>query len=359
MSDNLPEKPNSEEVDLGQLFKLIGNAFQKLIDFITSIFKGIYHVILVLLIHVFKRIKWYAVAGFLGLAIGYALDKTSEKVYGANSVIETNFGSEHQIYENLKYLNQLAFVNNDSIELARKLNISIKDAASIKDIYMEPYIDENDLIKMFADFRKDLDSVSRENYKYEDYIESINFFSFKRHQIEVVSTDRFVFQKLNENLINVLVDNTYLDELKNVEIINFESEKKTIDTQKREIDSLAIEYLKIRKNESNKEPTSGSGTNLYMGNAQQNQLLVDESKLLAKKVELEAKKRQINVDLVKNERVVNVISEFPDAGYDISEWTDKLVVRLPILFFIITFFGFILFGLGKYLSEQDKKLNQQ
>ncbi len=358
MSENLPTQPTSDEVDLGQLFNLIGNAFQKFINFIASIFKGIFHVILVLLIHVFNRIKWYAIAIFLGLVIGFAFDKTSDEIYGANSFIETNFGSSRQVYENLKYLHQLAYVDNDSIELARKLNISIKDAASIKGIYIEPDIDENDRIKMFVNFKKGLDSVSRENYMYEDYVESLNFFSFKRHQIGVASTDRFLFQKLNENFVNALVDNTYLDELKNVEIRNFKSEKEIIDIRKSEIDSLAVEYLKIRKNESKKEPIPGTGTNLYMGNSQQNQLLVDESNLLAKKADLEAKKREINVDLVRNESVVNVISEFPDAGYDISEWTDKMKVRLPILFFLLTFFGFILYGMGKYLSEQDKKLNQ-
>ena len=32
----------SEEVDLGQLFKMIGNAFQRLFQFIGSIFKHIF-----------------------------------------------------------------------------------------------------------------------------------------------------------------------------------------------------------------------------------------------------------------------------------------------------------------------------
>lgn len=359
MSNKLPEPQPAEEVDLGQLFKLIGNAFQKFFDFIASIFKGIFHVILVILIHIHNRIKWYAIAGFLGLAIGIALDKTADEIYGANSILETNFGSAHQVYENLRYLNQLASVDGDSIELARKLNISVNDAASIKGIYLEPDIDENDRIRMFVDFKKQLDSVSRENYLYEDYIKSLDYFSFRRHQIGVASTDRFIFPKLNENLVNAIADNAYLDALKNVERLNYNSEKEIIDIRKIEIDSLAAEYLKIRKNESEKEPIPGSGTNLYMGSAQQSQLIVNESALLAEKSELEAQKRQINMKLIKNESVVNVISEFPDAGYDISKWSDKMKVRLPILFFLITFFGFILYGLGKYLSEKDKKLNRE
>ncbi|SFC96105.1 hypothetical protein [Algibacter pectinivorans] len=359
MSKDLQQPKQLEEVDLGQLFNMVGNLFQRLFDFILSIFNNIYKLILVLLIHVYKRIKWYAISGIIGLILGFFIDSSTDEVYGANAYIETNFGSAHQVYENLKYLHQLAYVDKDSIELARKLNISVKDAASIKGIYMRPDIDENDRIRMFVAFKKGLDSLSREEYSYDDYIESLDYYSFKRHQVGVASTDKFIFQKLNKSFSKAISNNDYLNELKNVELRNFITQKETIEIEKKEIDSLASEYLKIRKNESKKQAVVGSGTNLYMGNSDQNKLIVDESELLSKKTKLEALKREINVGLVKNENIVNVVSEFPDAGYDMTDWRDKMKVRLPILFFLITFFGFILYGMGKYLSEQDQKINKK
>lgn len=357
MSKELPQSQQSEEVDLGQLFKFVGKIFEKFFKFIASIFERAYNILLMFLVHIYVRIKWYVAAGVLGLILGFVIDKTSKEVYGANSFIETNFNSAHQVYENLKYLHQLAYVDNDSIELARKLGISVKNAASIKGLYLEPDIDENDRIKMYVNFKKQLDSLSGEDYLYEDFIESLDYFSFNRHKIGVVSTNKFVFKELNENLFNAISNNSYLDELRKIERLNYNSEKETIELEKKEIDSLASEYLKIRKNESNKELIPGSGTNLYMSGANESQLIVNESSLLAKKSVLEAKKRQINVNLIKNENVVNVISEFPDAGYDISKWSDKMKIVLPVVFFLITFFGFILFGMGKYLSNQGKRQN--
>ena len=41
MSENKQPTPQNEEVDLGQLFKMIGNAFQKLFDFIASIIRHV------------------------------------------------------------------------------------------------------------------------------------------------------------------------------------------------------------------------------------------------------------------------------------------------------------------------------
>ena len=118
----------------------------------------------------------------------------------------------------------------------RRLDDHVSDCIKIDMGYMDFYL------------------ISKEDYpliinKY-DYIESLNYFSFNRHNIGIASTDKFVYQKLKENFVKALVDNAYLDELKNVEILNYNSEKEIIDSQKREIDSLAVEYLKIRKNES-------------------------------------------------------------------------------------------------------------
>ncbi|WJJ97085.1 hypothetical protein [Algibacter luteus] len=359
MSKNLQEQPQREEVDLGQLFKIIGNLFQRLFDFVSSIFKGIYRIILLFLIHVFKRLKWYALAIFLGLISGYFLDKLSGEIYGANVFIETNYNASHQVYENMQYLHQLAYVDKDSTELARKLEIPVADAAKLKGFYIEPDIDENDKIKMFVNFKNGLDSVARAEYTYKEFTASINYYSFKRHKIGVASTDRFVYRKLRGKLVKAITDNDYLINLKNVTLKNFKTQDISIQEEQRKIDSLVDVYLMIRERESKKEAQAGSGTNFFMANGQQkSDLLVNESELIEKISGLEAQRRNIEKDLVVNNDIVSVISDFPDAGYDISEWTDRKTFVLPILFFILTFIGFLLIGFGQFLSEEDKKLKK-
>jgi hypothetical protein len=358
MSKNLQEESPSEEVDLGQLFKQIGNMFQRLFDFIASIFKGIYKIILVFLIHIYKRLKWYAIAISMGVVIGFVLDFIGEDKYGANVFIETNYNASHQVYENMKYLHQLAHKDKDSVELARKLKISVSDAAKLKGFYVEPDIDENEKMQMFVEFKKGLDSIAREQYTYESFTNSINYYSFHRHKIGVESTDRFVYGKLKGKLVQSITDNDYLINLKNVTLNNFKNQEVALSIEQRKLDSLINVYLSIRDRESKKEVAVGSGTNFFMGSGQQqNELLVKETELIDKISELEKQRREIEKEFVINSNIVNVIADFPDAGYDISEWTDKKKFVLPIVFSSITFMGFLFIGLSQFLAREDKKLN--
>ena len=64
----------SEEVDLGQLFKMIGSAFTRLYKFIGSIFNHFLFALVWLIYFVKKRILILSVAGKLGLNDGTALD---------------------------------------------------------------------------------------------------------------------------------------------------------------------------------------------------------------------------------------------------------------------------------------------
>lgn len=352
----LPEQTNSEEIDLGQLFKLIGNAFERFFNFIAGIFLGAYKVFLLLLIHVYKRIYWYAGAIIIGAAVGFLVDMISEKEYGANMFIETNFSSTRQVYENMRQLNQLAGKDKDTVELARKLNITPQEASNLKGFYIEPDIDENNLAKMYSNYYAQLDSVSRVETSYKVYKESLTPHNFSIHMIGVASKDKFIYKKIEKAFIEEISGNDYLNELVEVNTLNLEKKDKVLLKEVQKTDSLLNEYLKIRINESQKTPVPGAGTNLYMGNAESNNLIVNETSIIDKILSLESQRREINTDRVTKKTVINVLANFPESGYDISEWHDKMKFILPIILFTLTLLTFTFIGIGKYLDKQSKLL---
>ncbi len=356
MSKDLPEPQQSEEVDLGQLFKLIGRAFDRFFNFIASIFKGLYHIFLLLLIHFYNRFKWYVATIIIGVVLGFILDKTSEKLYGANMYIETNFGSSQQVYENIKNLHELANKEKDSIKLSEILEIPVALAAKLKGFYIEPNADNNEKIERFSNFYEKLDSTSKEEITFKEYVESLPSREFKSHQIGVASTDKDIYSKLGK-FAEVISRNAYLDNLLKTNIENLNKEDSTLKEQEDKIDSLVAQYLKIRVRESEKEPVPGSGTNLYMGSADQATILVDEAELIKEKINIARERRRVNIKLIENKNIVSVISKFPTTGYDISEWYDKMKIVIPLATFTLTFLVFILIGLGKYLDKQTHLLN--
>ncbi|WP_411766135.1 hypothetical protein [Winogradskyella sp. A3E31] len=351
MSENSKPTPQNEEVDLGQLFKMIGNAFQKLFDFIASIFKGLFHVLILILAHFFKRLKWYALAGFVGLAIGWYLDKSSDKLYGANMFIETNFNSSFQVYENIKNLNELAYEEGDSVQLANILGIDISSAAKLKGFYIEPDIDPNRSIQMFSMFYQALDSVTQSKTTYKEYIESLNVHNFKVHKIGVASTDKDIYPKLRGKISKVLSENEYLMEVLQVNQENIDRNISTLERQEEELDTLISRYLEIRIKESDKEAVSSSGTILNMGDAQENKLLVNEAPLLKEKLDLERQIRDLQAKKVEEKNIISVVSDFPATGYDIQVWYQKSKILLPLVFIVITMLIFSLVGLGRFVEN--------
>lgn len=350
-----PQQPQpSEEVDLGQLFKLIGKAFDRFFKFIASIFIGIYRVILMVLIHFYKRMFWYAAAVIIGVVIGFIIDRSSDKLYGANMYIETNFDSARQVYENIRQFNQMAEIDEDSLQLAKRLNISVGEAAKLKGFYIEPDLDENAIAEMYSKFYAKLDSLSRTEMTYDRYKESLTPYNFDIHQIGVASTDKNIYKKIEKAFVEQLSSNDYLNQLVEVNQLNLDKKDQALQEQINKTDSLVDEYLKIRINESNKEPIPGAGTNLYMGDAESSNLIVDESKIVEKRLELQAERREVNQDKVEQQGVVNVLASFPQTGYDISKWYDKMKFVFPMILVALTLCVFAFIGLGKYLDKQSE-----
>lgn len=352
MSENSSNTPSqNEEVDLGQLFKAIGNGFRSIFNGIANAFKAVFQAIVFILLHFYKRIFWYVGAVVIGLVIGFILNSTAEKSYGANMYIRTNFESGRQVYENMKQLHQLARIDKDTVELAKLLQISASEAAKLKGFYIKSNTDRGTLAEMYSEFRENLDSVSQSETTFDSYVESLSGYEQPVHQIGVASTDKFIYKKIEDAFIKELANNDYLNELAAVNTENIKSEVKTLDNQVQKTDVLIEEYLKIKIAQSQKQESGG--TNIYMGDADTDESTVNEAELLKEQLRLESQKRDAQQKLVAERDVLSVISGFPSSGYDTREWYEKYIIAIPLALVSIMAFIFILIGLGKFLKGQE------
>ena len=92
---------SNEEVDLGNLFKVIGKGFTNLFRGIEKFFKGIFHYLILFLIFLRNNALKLGMATLIGGAGGLVLDITKPKVYSSTMIVEPNFKSCVELLKNL------------------------------------------------------------------------------------------------------------------------------------------------------------------------------------------------------------------------------------------------------------------
>jgi len=340
----------SEEIDLGQLFKLIGDGFNKLFRFIGNIFKGVFHLTIQFL--QFLRINFlkFVIAGAVGVGIGWYWDSVSEPVYRSSMIVEPNFNSAQQLYNNVEFYNELA-KEGAYQTLASSLKISDKEAETITKIEIEAFSDDNQKLKQFSDFVSKLDSISRMSLSYEDYLKNFNNINARFHKIELEAINPEVAKKCQNAIVRSIENNGYFKTQKRTNELNLKITDSVIRKQLIDVDSLTSFYQNLKLLEL-KRPENSSGTSINLSSENQNLdrseiALLNEAKILNTEI------IKLNQEKADFENIINVISDFPNKGALVNDFLSKKKVLLPLIFIFLTFISLVFLSLNKYLKNYN------
>ncbi len=347
MSDK--QQQSSEEIDLGQLFQLIGNAFKKLFNFIASIFKGIFHFIMLFLLFIQKHFIKFVIAGVIGIGLGIYLDSKKEQKYISSMVVEPNFNSVQQLYNNIDFYNELAKAK-DSVALSNALKITSTEAASIKELIIESYSDENQKIKLFDQFIRELDTTTVKNLDFEAYLKNFNTFDARFHKINLISTDSRVAKKAQPEIVKSISNNGYFKEQKATNDNNIILQDSIYKQQLDEIVSLQQLYKSVMEKEAAKEM---QGTNINLAENSRSQS--KEIELLKERDLLKEKIVKLNQERADKTSILNVISDFPTRGVELGGFVNQYKFILPILLVSLLLVFFLLLELNKALKQYNKE----
>lgn len=351
MNDQKPQQPPSasEEVDLGQLFHLIGNGFKKLFHFIGNIFKGIFDLFVHFLLFIQKHFLKFVIAGVIGLAIGIYLDMNKEPQYVSSMVVEPNFNSVQQLYNNINFYNELAN-SEDSIALAEALNISPKEAFSIKEFTVESYSDENQKVLLFDKFVRSLDTTTQKAIDMEAYLKNFNSLDARFHTVSVTAFDNTIANKIQPSIINSISKNDYFNLQKSISDINIELQESIYTKQITEIDSLQLLYKRVMLKEADK---AMQGTNISLGEngGKENK----ELSLINKMEELKVSLVELNEERANKSSILNVISAFPRKGVEVKGVFNSYKFMIPLFLILLTGFVLTLLALNTYLKNYKKE----
>ncbi|WKB82819.1 hypothetical protein QYR09_07220 [Cellulophaga lytica] len=349
MSNNQQPQQSSEEIDLGQLFQLIGNAFKKLFAFIASIFKGVFHVLMLFLLFIQKHFIKFVIAGVIGIGLGIFLDIKNDQKYISSMVVEPNFNSVQQLYNNVTFYNELAKAE-DSITLANSLNITTTEAASIMKMEIESYSDENQKVLLFDKFIRELDSTTVKNLDFDAYLENFNTFDARFHKINLISTNSTVAKKAQPAIVKSISSNMYFKEQKATNDRNINFQEEIYNQQLNEIISLQELYKDVMVKEASKE-IGGTNISLADNGGGKNK----EIELLKERDELKQKIVELNLEKANKATILNVISDFPTRGAKLGGITNQYKFLLPILLVAVLLVFLLLLELNKILKGYSKK----
>jgi large-conductance mechanosensitive channel len=360
MSKNLPETQPSEEIDLGQLFKLIGNAFERLFKFIGNIF---YKLFLVFVWGVFftKRHFWkLVIAVVIGAGFGFVKKKLEKPTYKITTIIKQNYDTGEHLYNMVAFYNDL-FVQRDSLTLTKSLGISNETANKISSIEIASNLTENRRLQLYNEYLKSLDSVLAIEISYKDFIDNSNDYDYDIQKVTLRTNEKGNYTGVLKTIIDKIADNEFYKSERS-KIISRLYAQDTVVLQSLEeskaLQEVYKEVLKKSTEEEGRESRSGTTNITFEG---------EESKVSTKEYELVKSDITLRRELVNNkverknaEDIIETISiQEGDAtlenkaklfGIETS-WMISLSVKLALITFVILLLIELINYLERYKDE--------
>jgi len=338
---------NEEEVDLGSLFVIIGKGFSKFFNFIGDIFKGIFHFLIVILIFLKENNLKIGIAAIIGFAVGIFLELKSSDTYSSVMLVQPNFKSVSQLYNNINYYNDLV-KQKDTVGIQNTFNLDKETAASLKEFSIEPIDNENDIINAYNDFVLEADTATVRSYTFQYFKASFKDLDYKTHEINVIAEKNDVFNKLDEIIISSVVKNKYFSRVKELTNENLNRTDSLLRQNLGQVDSLRKVYMQVMIEEAKKQ---SNGTSIDLGGEKRS---TKELELFATKGDLNLELIDVVIDKSEKYEVVNVISNFQPKGSEIKGVENNKGVQLAILSSVLVIFILLLLKLNNFLSVYRK-----
>ena len=338
---------NEEEVDLGSLFLIIGKGFSKFFNFIGGIFKEIFHFLISILIFLKENSLKIGIAAIIGLVVGFFLEIKSSDSFSSVLLVQPNYKSVSQLYNNINYYNDLV-VQKDTLGIQNVFNLDKETAASLEKFSIAPITNENDIINAYNDFVLEVDTATVSSYSFKEFKNSFNDLDYGIHKINVIAKKNDIFIKLEEVILSSVIKNKYFNRVKELSNENLNRTDSLLRQNLGQIDSLRKVYMQVMVAEAKKQ---FSGTNIDLGG----------KKTTTKELELFETNSNLNselIDVISSKsnmyEVINVISNFQPIGTEIKGPTNNYAFLLTFLSAGLMVLFLLLIQLNNFLSAYKK-----
>ncbi|NCT18276.1 MAG: hypothetical protein COZ75_05510 [Flavobacteriaceae bacterium CG_4_8_14_3_um_filter_34_10] len=306
MSNQPTHSNQTEEIDLGYLFKKLGDFFKRCVK------------LLFLIIAFFIKFKIIVIFLILiGLAYGYYKDITSKKIYANEAIVIPNFGSVDYLYDKVKAINTKISAN-DTLYLQAILDTNFR---KIKKIEIEPIID---IYNFAAQSRENIDifRILFQNQELAEFVEDLTTSKYyKYHRINFTVVGNEDSELIIKQLLDYFNNNEHYNQYQEINTENTALLIKESTIMISQIDSLI--QSAIRDSSKN----NGSQSVNINDKSDLGTLIYRKQEILKSRLELLTKEKD-QVQIIKQVSLNYNLT--PEKGFSISN-----KIKYPILFVLL------------------------
>jgi len=350
MSEKLPQQPDNEEVDLGQLFNAIGRLFEKLFAFIGGIFKGILSAVIYVLKPLIVYFKISAAIFIVLVVLGFIYEKSTKPIYFSKMVVEAHFDSKYQLVNDIEYFNALIKSNNVA-ELAQIFEMDSSYASKLKGFELEAGpVTQNDLFVEYGEYVKSIDTSLVDQLNYKEYVNNRDLLSGSIYTITAKSNKQDVFKKLNEGFRKTF-ENDFAKQQKQIRDSTVHIDRLSLMTELSRLDSIQNTYLEVLKNESkNRDLSFGLNTGLPIT---EEKSITNEYDLFLEEQIIRKNLNYLDKSIVEKNNYFDIVSSFDRLGIEDQKLQTRYFIIFPVLGLILFLIGVLAIKIFKYIKEYE------
>lgn len=348
MSQKLPQQPDNEELDLGQLFNAIGRLFEKLFAFIASIFIGIFSAIIYILKPLVDNLKLVVAALIVTTVLGFVFETTKKPTYVSNMVVKTHFDSKYQLVSSIDYFN--ALINSENIEeLSNIFEIDSSYAKKLVSFDIEAGPEtQNDLFVEYDKYVMSIDTSLVDELSYKEYVNNRDLLTGTLFAIKAKSYKNDIFQHLQVGFKKTF-ENDFSKHLKRVRDTMAYIERLSLTTELSRLDSIQKTYLEVLKNESKNKDLSFALTSGIP--LQEEKTVTKEYDLFLKEQEIRRNLNYLNKRVAEENTYFDVVSSFDRLGSEDKGLNKRYFILFPFLTLILLMLWFLMLNAFKYIKD--------
>ncbi len=337
MESQPPTPPQSNELDLSQVFTSIGRFFNRVGNGILYFLASLRNLFL-------QNKLFFAGIIIVGVSLGALYSELlKKKFYKSTMVLSCDYLNSQILENTIEKLNLLCF-EEEREGLSEVLHIGPAIAKNIQKFEYEPFVSEDDVVEMEV-LRTQLQNVTTADKKdlVEKVIKNLEIDNKNAYEISVEVYDPNIVKPLEKAIVNYFHSNDYIKKRIEINKLNQQRRKEKLVAESRKLDSLKkVIYQNLQA-----LGTQSRGSN--------NVILSDEQ--LSDPLRIYEQDLELNTEILTIDRLLFITPDFEVVdGFTTFKQPDSASLSniLLISFSISILMGYLIIGAWKF----DKLLSK-